>query len=151
MNAYFNTPERIHSLFATCTLWVGTPFHPHGDVCQGGVDCVQLAAKVYIATGVLHSFTPPPYSMDGGRHNDTSAVIEYVQASGRFAEVKDRKRLIAGDLLCFTVGRVVHHVGIYLVEGKFIHAIERYGVRSSCVEDPTWSKRLTVVYRPICA
>jgi cell wall-associated NlpC family hydrolase len=48
--------------------------------------------------------------------------------------------LIAGDLVFFRTGRSQRHVGIYLEDGKFLHASTEKGVMISRMNDPYWAK-----------
>ena len=63
----------------------------------------------------------------------------------RATEVIDREELKPGDLVFFnTMRRTFSHVGIYVGEGKFIHA-PRTGsaVRVEDMRDAYWAKRFT--------
>jgi hypothetical protein len=40
-------------------------------------------------------------------------------------------------------------LGLVLEGNRFIHAIRNYGVIESQLDDPTFGKRLVVVYRPV--
>ena len=111
-----------------------------------GVDCVQLAGAIYIGCGFLDEFAPGTYSMDGGKHAERSQVVDWVEQSGRFDLVET---IQAGDLLCFKMGKQIHHVGVAVSPLKFVHVYRGYSVRESLVNDPTWKKRLAAVYRPV--
>jgi cell wall-associated NlpC family hydrolase len=56
---------------------------------------------------------------------------------------RDRAALRAGDLLTFGLGRTVSHVGIYLGEGRFIHA----SVKSGQVIETTFEKNGVLLRR----
>ena len=59
------------------------------------------------------------------------------QAKLGLAVPKDTAQLLPGDLLFFGRGRRVTHVGIYVGEGKYIHAANRRkGVIESVVSSP---------------
>ena len=133
-------------LAALAKSWEGTPFHPHMATRGVGVDCVWLAAELYRETGALDVFDPPGYSIDGGHHCDASKVVAWVEASGRFVLVSDAPR--AGDLVCFKIGKTIHHVGVMLDESRFSHAVARYGVMVSYLAEAAYGKRLAAVYRP---
>jgi cell wall-associated NlpC family hydrolase len=55
----------------------------------------------------------------------------------------DTDALVAGDLVFFRIdGRRVSHVGIYVGEGRFVHAPSRGGtVRVDRLDDRYWSRR----------
>lgn len=50
-----------------------------------------------------------------------------------------KSRLRAGDLVFFRTGRKVRHVGIYIEDGKFLHASTRRGVTISSLDNSYWS------------
>ena len=52
-----------------------------------------------------------------------------------------KSRLKAGDLVFFKTGVKVRHVGIYIENGKFIHASTSRGVMMSSFDDSYWSKK----------
>jgi cell wall-associated NlpC family hydrolase len=54
----------------------------------------------------------------------------------------------AGDLLFFRINRWTNHVGIYLEEGRFLHASTSSGVMISHVDDPYWKSRYWTATRP---
>ena len=60
-----------------------------------------------------------------------------------------RAKPAVGDLLCFRIGNIPHHVGVCFSEAEFVHAIKGHGVVTGNLQDATWMKRLTAVYRPI--
>lgn len=147
MKAYFETPERQELLKRVAGLWRGTPFIPHASVRGAGVDCVHLAAEIYRECGHLDHFKPGNYTMDGGFHNPISQVLTWLELSPRFAE--GTLPAHTGDLLCFRIGKSVHHVGIALSERHFLHVMRGSTVTIARIDDPTWSKRLTAVFQPI--
>jgi len=51
-----------------------------------------------------------------------------------------QRELIAGDLVFFKTGRATRHVGIYLEDGKFLHASTEKGVMISRMDDAYWTK-----------
>jgi probable lipoprotein NlpC len=50
----------------------------------------------------------------------------------------DKEELRAGDLVFFKTGMFDRHVGIYLENGKFLHASSRYGVTISRLDETYW-------------
>jgi lipoprotein Spr/probable lipoprotein NlpC len=51
-----------------------------------------------------------------------------------------QSELAAGDLVFFRTGRATRHVGIYLEDGKFLHASTEKGVMISRMDHPYWAK-----------
>lgn len=153
-SAFFGTRDRQALLVLQAMDWEGTPFHAHAALKGVGVDCVWLAAKIYIACGVIDHFDPPGYTMDGGQHNDLSLVTAWLDRCRAFIRAdaglqKPECDVQVGDLLCFRMGRCVHHVGILITDYTFVHVYQGYQVMQSRIDDPTWRKRLAAVYRPI--
>ena len=147
MKPYYQDRQRQAQLLACAQDWMETPFLAHGKSKGLGVDCVWLAASLYIETGHLAAFKPGSYTMDGGHHNPLSQVIAWLDQSARF--VRAELPLEVGDLLCFRMGRAVHHVGVVLTDRTFLHVYQGYTVREARIDDPTWGKRLACVYRPM--
>jgi cell wall-associated NlpC family hydrolase len=52
----------------------------------------------------------------------------------------NQRELAAGDLVFFKTGRNTRHVGIYLEDGKFLHASTEKGVMISRMDEAYWSK-----------
>jgi cell wall-associated NlpC family hydrolase len=48
--------------------------------------------------------------------------------------------LAPGDLVFFKTGKVTRHVGIYLEDGKFLHASTEKGVMISRMDEAYWAK-----------
>jgi cell wall-associated NlpC family hydrolase len=143
----FATPERQQALLRIARSWIGTPFHPHGRIRGVGVDCVHLLAEIYREAGHLPDYTFPDYAMGSGEHLKASQVQAWLDTSPRFAHVEGNPQ--AGDVACFRLGRVAHHVGLVTDRETFIHALRTAGVIESMLEDPTYAKRLVALYRPV--
>jgi cell wall-associated NlpC family hydrolase len=132
---------------AEALTWVGTPFAPHTKAKGVGCDCVQLALGIYQAAGLIPEGEQfPPYRLDVSAHLDQSVVLEWLEDSGYF-EIAPAPE--AGALVAFKFGRVVHHVGVLVGPAEFVHCWKRYGTVKNTLEDPTWSKRLDSVWRPL--
>jgi len=147
--SFYDTPEKQARLAEVARRWLGTPFHPHACILQVGVDCVNLLAAIFKDTGALDGYEFPDYTMDGGDHRDTSQVLDWLDRHPRFGRLSAEESTQPGDLLCFRLGRVPHHVGLLVSGNRFIHAIRNYGVIESQLDDPTFAKRLVAAYRPL--
>lgn len=155
-NGFFDCPQARERLAHHALKWVGTPFVPHAAILGAGVDCVNLCAQIYMACGFIEGFTPPTYSMDGGKHNAESQLTAWLDRDGRFWKLEAEARGDArptnyqpGDLLCFTTGRSAHHTGIVVHDVHFVHCLFSRRVIVSTLADKTFRRRLTAVYRPI--
>ncbi len=109
-------------LFTALAL-VGTPYRYGGNNPAGGFDCSGLVGYVYREAAALQL----PRS--------TREIAAF-----RAREVK-RKQLRSGDLVLFGKRRV-DHIGIYVGEGRFVHAPSTGGtVRLDHLEGPYWRDR----------
>lgn len=149
MQPYFQSPERVLQIVCEARSWIGTPFQPHGRSKRAGVDCVNLVAQCYIATGFIQSFTPPPYRMNGGEYLAASAVEQFIQALGIFAQVDPRDPQ-PGDCVALRWGRISHHVGIVTRPPLFVHTYRGVNAFEAGLDDPTIKNRVTALYRPVC-
>lgn len=160
MNAHFANGRRPLALRTAAQSWLGTPFVPFANIRHHGVDCVNLCAELLKEC----HFTLPPnstwprYAMDGGKHNTESQLTAWLDACPRFVRIWSSTlndapylaaRPLAGDVLCFQIGRVAHHAGL-LIEGvKFIHCLAGRKAMFATLSDPSFNKRLIAAYRPL--
>ena len=113
-------------LVTTAMGMVGVPYRRGGDSAQTGFDCSGLVRAVYEQT--LGLVLP-------------RRAAEQAKASATEKIAKDE--LQPGDLVFFnTMRRAFSHVGIYIGEGKFIHA-PRSGqtVRVEDMNQSYWVRR----------
>lgn len=104
--------------------YLGVPYRYGGDDPSRGFDCSGLVRHVFRdALGV-----------ELPRRSDEI---------GRAGRAVDRERLQPGDLVFFnTLGRAFSHVGIYIGDGRFVHAPARRGqVRVDALDERYWSAR----------
>jgi len=136
----FTAPTRHHGevgandiLFRAIAL-VGTPYHSGGNTPEGGFDCSGLVAYVFRdVAGIVLPRTAEEISEIG-------------------APEIDHDRLESGDLVFFHhQTRSISHVGIYVGEGRFVHAPNEGGtVRLDRLDDAYWhahysgAKRITL-------
>lgn len=117
-----------HRLYVEAAEWIGTPYR-HGGNTKSGVDCSGLTTQIYRTC--YHVGLP------------RQSQAQYDQCDRRVR----KRRLKEGDLVFFNQGRKrrlrrrVGHVGIYLKDGKFLHASSSRGVMVSRLDDPYWDKR----------
>ena len=108
-------------LFSAMAL-VGTPYRSGGNTPAGGFDCSGLVDYVFAdAAGIALP--------------RTAAQIARVEA-----QPIDSSDLESGDIVLFHGrGREVTHVGIYVGEGRFVHAPNKGGtVRLDRLDDTYW-------------
>lgn len=115
--------QRANSVLFRAIGLVGTPYRYGGNTPEGGFDCSGLVGFVYREAAGLSL----PRTTDG------------------IAEVKaprlERERLTPGDLVFFGQRGRVNHVGIYVGEGRFVHAPNRGGtVRLDALDGHYWNQ-----------
>lgn len=102
---------------------VGTPYRWGGNTPEGGFDCSGLVGFVFLDAARIYL---PRTTRDIARYDASSPP---------------RDRLAAGDLVLFSNRGTVFHVGIYVGEGRFVHAPSTGGtVRLDRLDGPYWGR-----------
>ena len=98
-------------LYAELKTWLGAPYR-YGGTTREGTDCSGMVMRVYKAV----------YNIDLQRNS--AKIFE------KNCRSVSRSKLREGDLVFFNNGRTskISHVGIYLKDGKFVHASSSRGV-----------------------
>lgn len=105
---------------------VGTPYRYGGNTPESGFDCSGLVT--YVFRDMLDLRLPR-----------TSRELAAIQGPRI-----DPNRLAAADLVFFGRQGEVEHVGIYVGEGRFVHAPRTGGtVRLDRLDGPYWRERYT--------
>ncbi len=107
--------------------WQGTPYRLGGE-SRRGIDCSAFVQQVYREAFALELPRTTKEQMRSG-----------VGVRARWP--------MAGDLLFFQPRRGPRHVGIYLGEGRFIHASTSKGVTEARLDDRYWRRILIGVRR----
>ena len=108
-------------LYQQILLWDGTPYKYSGD-SKSGIDCSSLVARLY----------KKAYKKD---IKAPSAVL--YQRSRKIS----RSSLREGDLVFFKIeSSNITHVGVYLQDGKFVHASTKRGVTVSSLDEKYYQK-----------
>ncbi|MDO5505683.1 MAG: C40 family peptidase [Pseudoxanthomonas suwonensis] len=106
---------------------VGTPYRWGGNTPEGGFDCSGLVN--YVFRDMLDLILPR-----------TSREL----AAWRQGPEVPASALATGDLVFFGSGGVVSHVGIYVGDGRFVHAPSTGGtVRLDRMDGSYWQRRYT--------
>ena len=102
---------------------VNAPYR-YGGRTPAGFDCSGFVGYVFAETAGV-------------------ALPRRSEEISRLGESLSADQLAAGDLVFFnTLGRPYSHVGIYVGDGRFIHAPARRGrVRVESIADPYWAVR----------
>lgn len=113
-----------HRLYLEAADWIGTPYR-YGGTSKKGVDCSGLTSAIYRKVyGIKLS-----RSSEEQRDDDCRKIL--------------KRNLREGDLVFFHNGkkkRKASHVGIYLKDGKFIHASTSVGVVVSSLNERYYDK-----------
>jgi cell wall-associated NlpC family hydrolase len=142
---WFNSLERIVALDREAMSWRGTPFFANSNTKGKGVSCQKLVCEIYRGVGFC-DVQVPDVPMAHARFSRDSLVEPFMMSLENFQRVDDPP--LAGDLLGFRLGRVIHHLGIYLGKGAFVHTMEGVGVSIAHLTDATWSTRHGATWRP---
>lgn len=123
------TPSQSDDIAIHALGLVGTPYRYGGNTPDSGFDCSGLIGYVYRSRAGL----VPPRTV--------------AQLSG-FGEPVGIDEIRTGDLVLFGRGRPTH-AGIYVGEGRFVHAPSTGGtVRLDQLAGVYWSKQPVEVRRP---
>lgn len=98
--------------------WEKTP-HKLGGLSHDGIDCSGFVYVTY-------------------RDVFTTAVPRSTELLARAGKAVKRRNLKTGDLVFFKTGRKQRHVGIYVGNGRFIHASSSRGVMQSSLDNDYW-------------
>lgn len=98
-----STSTRIKTVLQRAFALLGTPYRWGGSSPDGGFDCSGLVGYVFRSIGI-----------------DLPRVSRAMANEG--VAITDRTALAEGDLVFFGRRGRVDHVGIYVGDGKFLHA-----------------------------
>jgi cell wall-associated NlpC family hydrolase len=97
-------PNRVQSVLSRALALLGTPYRWGGTSPEGGFDCSGLVGYVFRnALGI-----------------ELPRVSREMAKTGEL--VASKAQLVKGDLVFFGKSGTVDHVGIYVGDGKFVHA-----------------------------
>lgn len=113
--------EEIRSWINPPTKWM------HGVALKGyGADCIQfLVALAKVFKWLPDDFKTIKYDRDFALHNADSILLKEIE--NYCIRLEDRDFQV-GDILLFNFGRCASHAGIYIGDGKMVHAHIRAGV-----------------------
>lgn len=118
---YLDGPAAANDVLFSALGLVGTPYRYGGNTPEGGFDCSGLVHYVF----------------------NTAAGVSLPHQSSAIAQIDapkvKRTSLIPGDLIFFGKSRV-NHIGIYVGEGRFVHAPNSGGtVRMDHLDGAYWN------------
>src|SRR5678809_1105539 len=107
--------------------WYGTPYRL-GGTTKKGVDCSAFSQFLFAS---VYGLSIPRTAKE--QYNLTSRI--------------SRTQLNEGDLIFFNTRGGISHVGVYLLNNKFVHASTSGGVMISDIYDEYWAKKFVGVGR----
>ena len=124
------TLEQAHDVTIYALSLVGTPYRHGGNTPAGGFDCSGLIGHVY-------------------QNRAAMRMPRTVLALSAWGQLVPADAVRTGDLVFFAQGGVATHAGIYVGEGRFVHAPSTGGeVRLDPLGSKYWSSQQVVFRRP---
>lgn len=107
--------------------WKGVKYK-YGGNTKKGVDCSAFVQRAF-------------------RDNLNIKIPRTTKLQSKIGYEVPMQDIELGDLVFFKTGYKTRHVGIYLGEGKFLHASTKKGVTISRLDNPYYSKHLWKIQR----
>lgn len=132
----------LNNLISITKSWLGTPYkHQHATKGQG-CDCLGLIRGVYKE---YHGYEPekaPPYSPTWAEAGEDEILLTAANK-----HLKQIESLEEGCVLVFRMRphSIAKHCGIYIGEGKMIHAMSGRSVEEIHLND-FWRSRIAGIY-----
>lgn len=124
------TPAQANEVTLAAIGLVGTPYRYGGNTPEGGFDCSGLIGYVY-------------------KNRASVAAPRAVAGLVKWGAPVAPAQLRTGDLVIFLQGDSATHAGIYVGEGRFVHAPSTGGeVRLDALKSKYWSQQHAVFRRP---
>jgi cell wall-associated NlpC family hydrolase len=124
------TPEQATDVVLSAMGLIGTPYRYGGNTPESGFDCSGLIGYVYQTRA---SVKPPR----------TTAELTF------WGRPVEQPQLRSGDLVLFGKSTVASHAGIYVGEGRFVHAPSTGGtVRMDRLDSRYWAAQQPRFKRP---
>jgi len=126
--------KTIDNILTEASTYLGTPYR-YGGTTRNGIDCSAFVLSVFGAAAGLN-------------------LPRVAASQSQQGEAIDKENLQKGDLIFFSHGRRISHVGIVedvTEEGevKFIHAATSKGVMISSLNDSYWGPKFRFAKRVI--
>lgn len=120
VNTYETVTDRRKTIINEAHRWIGTKY-VYGGYSRKGVDCSGLTKICYSKAGI----------------NIPRTAAQQYKKSKRVTEATRKP----GDLVFFRNSKKISHVGIYIGDGKFIHASSSKGVMIQRLSHSYYTRR----------
>jgi len=132
-------------IVAAARRWVGTPYRHRAAVRGVGCDCLGLLVGVWAEVTGREPPALPNYRADW---RDASHAVELQGLAGRWLVPGE---MAPGAVLLFRMGASAapRHCGIFVGEGRFVHAQERLGVIEGALGEGWWKRVAGVFGMPV--
>lgn len=120
--------EIVRALYDQHEEWAGTPYR-YGGSSRSGVDCSGFVRTTYASR--LGQSLP-----------------RTTRQQARVGTRVGRDHVQPGDLVFFRPADKQRHVGIYVEDGRFLHASTSQGVTLSELDNPYWRNAYWMARRP---
>lgn len=108
--------DQRDQVIANAMEWYGTPYVPKGNVKGVGVDCGRLIYNSF--DPIIGPFEPyPNYNPDWAAHRADELYLDFIKPY-----VTEVKTPLKADLTLVQIGLAYSHAGLYMGNGKYIHA-----------------------------
>jgi len=133
MTPFFNRPDRVADLREVALTWLGTPFvESSGAKARPGVcaDCCWVAMPLQRLGAIGEVPWPRRYVSRGGGPQMLEILLGVLDGTERLFQIWKRSagesevvpRTLAGDVLVFSTGTRLHHLGLVLDHGTLAHS-----------------------------
>lgn len=123
--------------------WIGTPFRHAASLKGVGVDCIHLVEAIFRTVGLVPDGLLPAYPPDWCIHQRKELLLDGLRE--HCDEVEDPWRV--GDILVYRYARAAAHCGIYVGNGRIIHAAQRDKVRCDRTNTIPLARRFVAAFR----
>ena len=122
---------------------VGVPFLEHGRDPRKGLDCWGLVRTVYSRVGIELPDRPEYMAVDVMDSGAVSGLMKIQEPRWKKIVCPQVPCVVALSISC---GSWANHVGVYVGEGKFVHAYRLSGVVVDRISH--WRSRIIGFYKP---
>ena len=124
---------------------VGIKFSDDGESPESGFDCYGLVIYVYRE---FYNIEIPSYKHNKIEPLDSKKIerqIVRAYNSGNWIKIDEPEEPNLVTIKNHPV--FVNHIGVYIGDGKFIHALKKVGVIISSINDRFWKPKIVGFYR----